>query len=760
MKKIIAFIIIITILTSITAFGFFSDVEPGNEHADAIDRLVQYGIISGKGGDSFDPDGSLTRAEMSKISTIVAGLDSEAAANSGTSLFADMQGNHWASGYVNVAAKNQIILGYPDGSFAPEKYLTYAEAITIILRLLNYNTQDLGNNWPYAYTAKAYELGLTKGITGGDYDFISRADIALITNRALLADMNKSNDQPAKRLIELMNYSITDECIILATSTESKNLLADEVSTTLGIYKKSNGSVNKYVTRKVKLVLNSDSKVINVIPIGLEGRNIVIQSVIGSELAYTENGQNASIKLGDNSVVYYQGIKKTFQEVKSIMETGMTMAVYYSQDGAYDYSVIKDFEMLGPIVINTDFSGSETLVGNYQLKTDNLRVIRDGFEASLSDIKAFDVVYYNHVSNIIYVYCDKVSGVYEKALPNKASVTKVVLSGVEYELETQNAAQLLGEHPGAYKLKDYMTLLLGKDGKVVSVVNINATDHTVHGIILSSGSQISQDPETKGSTQYYINVFTTNGTEQTFLTDRNYTDYRGRVIKYNFKDGLMVPQMLPYKKISGKIDTEKKTIGNYQLAKDAKLIDLVYAPAINEQGTALAKPIDLSDITVGSLSEPNVVYTHTDTKFGEIQFIVFNNITLSRYQFGMLTKKSKSELVINIKGNETTFRGKNFSPEEGQAIMASIQNNSLLELKALAQLSAKGKFEAVDVQRVRVGSVNYPLASDVSIFLYKDFKYLAVSLNDMEAYNVGVVQLYADKLPSNGGVVRVIVFKE
>ena len=35
----------------------------------------------------------------------------------------------------------------------------------------------------------------------------------------------------------------------------------------------------------------------------------------------------------DTSVVYYQGAKN-LQEVKSVIETGMTMAVYYSQDGA------------------------------------------------------------------------------------------------------------------------------------------------------------------------------------------------------------------------------------------------------------------------------------------------------------------------------------------------------------------------------------------------------------------------------------------
>jgi len=759
LKK-VTILIVFAIIISITAFGAFEDVPPNGEHSDAIERLVRYGVLNGKGNNLFDPNGVITRAEMAKVSTVIAGLDSEAAANSGISLFSDMQDGYWASGFVNVAAKKQIILGYPDGSFAPEKTLTFSEATTVILRLLGYSTEELGNNWPDAYMFKAFELGLTSGINAGYYDYISRADIALITDRALLMDINRADGQSQKKLIELMNYTVSQECIILATSNESKNLLSDEVSTTTGVYKKLDDTVNNFVTRKVRLVLNNDNKVLGVIPAGPTGQHIIVQSVVGSELAYTQDGKAASIKLGDNSVVYHLGTKKTFQEVKPAMETGMTMAVYFSQSGEYDYSVIKDFEMLGPFVINSDFNGTETAIDNYPLSAEGLRVIRDGFDASLSDIKAFDVVYYNRVSNIVYVYCDKISGVYQEALPNKASVTGIVLSGVTYELETQAAARLLGEQSGAYKLNEYMTLLLGKDGKVVSVVDVNAVDYTVYGIILSAGSKISDDEKTKGATQYYINAFTVNGTEQTFITDQNYSDYRGRIIKYNFKDGLMVPQFMQTKKISGRIDVKNRTIGGQRLAKDAKLVDLVYAPAINVSGAAMAKLTDLSEIAADSLTDGDVAFVLSDSKFNEIQFIVFNNITLSRYQFGVITKKSGSETVINIKGVETSFRGKNFAPKEGQAVMASIQNNSLTELKALTQLPTKGVFEAIDVQKIRVGEESYPLSQDVSILLYNDFKYFAVPLDDMDSRDISSIQLYADRLPSDGGLVRVIVFRQ
>ena len=56
-------------------------------------------------------------------------------------------------------------------------------------------------------------------------------------------------------------------------------------------------------------MLSRDNKVVNVIPAGQTGKDIIIQSVIGSEMAYTENGRIGSMKLSDTSVVYYQGQK-------------------------------------------------------------------------------------------------------------------------------------------------------------------------------------------------------------------------------------------------------------------------------------------------------------------------------------------------------------------------------------------------------------------------------------------------------------------
>ena len=760
MTKITASLVAIVMMFSLSVSAKFNDVETGTNYADAIERLSQYGIINGKDDGNFDPQGSLTRAEMSKISTVVAGLDGLAPVSSGTSLFSDMDGSYWASGYVNTAAKNKLIFGYPNGTFEPERELSFAEAVTIVLRLLGYSTDELGNNWPMAYMQKASELNLTTGINGDANDLINRANIALIIDRALVTDMKKANESAAsKKLFALMNYTITDECIVLATNQQDKTLLSNEVKTTIGTYQSINNSANNYVTKKVKLVLNEDKKVVNAIGLTQTGKDIVIDSIAGTELAYTENGNKSSINLENTSVVYYQGNKTNIESVKPKIESGMTMVIYFSEGGQYDYAVIKDFDMIGPVVALSSVKDGDTSIGAISLTKSGINVIRDGYQANISDIKRFDVVYYNPISNTINVYCDKVSGVYEKAYPNKATVNKITLTGKDYSVGTQVAAYKLGENKTSYKLNDYMTLLIGKDGNIVDVVDLNGTDVSNYGIILGTRETISTDVDTKGKQETLLKVFTMNGNTQEFKTDKYYNDYRGKIIKLNIVNGLLVPNFITNHPITGKVDIANNSIGSNWLTRDSKIVELVFVPEKYTTGEAVAQLIELSQISQPELSTTNVIHAELNNNFGDIQFIVLDNVTQSKYSFGILTKKTGSKNTLDIGGVETECSG-NFSPKEGQPVMAVIKGNSLEEMYSLLEITSYEKFEAVDAQRIKIGQKSYKIAPKATAYLIKDYKYIPVSLNELSNYTLKNIRIFADKAPADGGLIRIITFTQ
>lgn len=138
----------------------------GTSYEYAVGKLVDAGIISGYPDGTFKPERRITRAEFSKIICYLLNKHQEAEQVKGTSKFKDVDSNYWASGYINVAWKNNLIKGYPGGDFKPNNNVSYAEAITILVRVLGYGkeTEEKGK-WPYNYISKAEELGVIGGIT-------------------------------------------------------------------------------------------------------------------------------------------------------------------------------------------------------------------------------------------------------------------------------------------------------------------------------------------------------------------------------------------------------------------------------------------------------------------------------------------------------------------------------------------------------------------------------------------------------------------
>ena len=108
----------------------YSDVNAGDWFNNAISTLSNAGIVTGYNDGTFRPNQPITRGEMAKIIANFANL------NKGTKSFTDLSG-HWSKTYVELAAGNGWIAGYPDGSFRPDQKITRAETVTMINRVLD-----------------------------------------------------------------------------------------------------------------------------------------------------------------------------------------------------------------------------------------------------------------------------------------------------------------------------------------------------------------------------------------------------------------------------------------------------------------------------------------------------------------------------------------------------------------------------------------------------------------------------------------------
>ena len=117
----------------------YTDV-PDNYWANtAISTMTGLGIVQGRTATTFDPQAPITRAQFAAI---CARFDD--GKTQGTQTFTDIQG-HWAQAYIERAAELGWIKGFEDGSFRPDTYITRAQAMTMINRVLNRIPEENGD---------------------------------------------------------------------------------------------------------------------------------------------------------------------------------------------------------------------------------------------------------------------------------------------------------------------------------------------------------------------------------------------------------------------------------------------------------------------------------------------------------------------------------------------------------------------------------------------------------------------------------------
>lgn len=124
-----------------TTAGNFTDVKAGMWCNRAIATLTNMGIIKGYTDGSFQPNKSITRAELATIIARFAKLDVN------TKTFSDING-HWAQKSIELAAGNGWINGYEDGTFRPNNNITRAETFAMINRVLDRQTESVSDLLP------------------------------------------------------------------------------------------------------------------------------------------------------------------------------------------------------------------------------------------------------------------------------------------------------------------------------------------------------------------------------------------------------------------------------------------------------------------------------------------------------------------------------------------------------------------------------------------------------------------------------------
>ena len=196
LTKVLALVLALSMIVGVVAFAkAYPDVDSDANYAEAVNVISDLGLAVGDENGNFNADKTLTRAEGTTFVLRLLGLEEAAKAAAGSATdFSDVPADHWAAGYVSVAAANGIVSGMGDGTFAPNADLTYAQIVRMLVSALGYEplVSELGE-WPNNYMSAASQIKLTTGIAGRANDAVTRGTTARLIYAALtIPKMEKS----------------------------------------------------------------------------------------------------------------------------------------------------------------------------------------------------------------------------------------------------------------------------------------------------------------------------------------------------------------------------------------------------------------------------------------------------------------------------------------------------------------------------------------------------------------------------------------
>ena len=177
----------------------FSDVPADAWYARGVEYVLAKGLMNGVGNNRFAPDSPLTRAQIVTILHRLAGSPDPGRASS---KFRDIPAGQWYTDAIIWAEDKNIVNGYRDGRFHPDRDISRQELVTVLYRycsaapgrasaLRSFPDRDAVSDYALDAMRWAVDKGLINGIKKADGDYLSpgagttRAQFAVILQRWL-----------------------------------------------------------------------------------------------------------------------------------------------------------------------------------------------------------------------------------------------------------------------------------------------------------------------------------------------------------------------------------------------------------------------------------------------------------------------------------------------------------------------------------------------------------------------------------------------
>lgn len=371
--------------------------EPVKTNDEALDKAIEVlkkaGFITGYSADSedFKVEKNVKRSEFASMIVRAMGLEASAKALATIPTgFKDVPTNHWANGYIAVAKQQGFVNGYTDGTFRPDRQISYQDMATMLTIALG--QAEVGTVYPAGYVVKAQQLGLFNNVNVPAYtDMATRGNVF-----KMLYNMITSKEFGQRKIVK---------AIVLENSRVEK-MNDDEIvvevikvvqeANWVGANRDKRGDQHKYVLDK-DLKLDAEELLGKVVDITVNKDDKIVDVTVDKTYDYKE-GQITSVdykKFGLDDTKYTALFDERYdREDERIYRTYLNSKDYKYEDFSKDYKEGKyDFARV------TVKNGKVIFIDAY--KFDDI--------APVAEVKDGDVWYYDDLRDGRVVKAGKLS---------------------------------------------------------------------------------------------------------------------------------------------------------------------------------------------------------------------------------------------------------------------------------------------------------------------------------------------------------------
>lgn len=446
----------------------------------------------------------------------------------------------------------------------------------------------------------------------------------------------------------------------------------------------------------------------------------------------------------------------------NMMGTGMkdgsstyaeTLGYSLNASGEVNYAEMIDDNMSGPYTVK-----SSNWSGELGMSSSSLTVYKNGSVVTAADVELYDILYYSASRGTVWVYDDKVTGVYEKASPSQNAVTTVTVSGTEYQLESAAAFSALSSM-GTLKIGSGITLLLGKNGGVADAISSTVVKESAIVYVTETGEKTYENANGAEYNSFYFKGVKPNGSEIEYAATQDWIE-PGDLIEISFaSDGKMsVTTANAGSKVTGVVDADLNLIGSASIAANATILDT---------GSGNYAATSLSRLNGIRIQADDVLYY--EASGGKVTTLILNDVTGDTAKYGIVTSvKSNSastspsgsyEYMLEGITSTLTTSDRSLSVSVGPVKFIE-ENGKINNMHNLTTLSNKIKtFDGTQVVLINDDGT-YPVSANVVVYeRLATGGYGVSTLSDAIASfkSNELVKFYYDKAPAQGGCIRVIV---